>query len=211
MLALPADHAGDLAAAFAALWRHEALPPLMQAGVMDAAGVLRHHVLVHDASAMGPDVLAAAQGRLQAAAATLGSGGCQVLRINSGSGGGPPVAPRLWSDMLHPCLPGGGAGEPAERLPTPAGGLGAWLSEGDASGLSGFVHELAVRGVIPHLEARLRALNAQVGGCARPCRRAQRVRPEPRRRGSGPSWRHAAAPYCSCHRLPRTLRPTGCR
>ncbi|KAL4458148.1 hypothetical protein ABPG75_013013 [Micractinium tetrahymenae] len=163
VLALPADAEGDLAAAFAALWRHSALPPLMQAGVMEAAGVLRHYVLVHDAASMGPEVLLAAQEKLRQLAATLGSS-CQVLTINSGSGAGAPVGPRLWQDMLHGCLPGGGGGEPAagSRSPAPPGGLGAWLSEADMAGLAAFVHELAARHVIPHLESRLRALNVQV-------------------------------------------------
>lgn len=163
MLALPADAEGDLAAAFAALWRHSALPPLMQAGVMEAAGVLRHHVLVHDAASMGPEVLAAAQEKLRQLATTLGSS-CQLLAINSGSGVGAPTGPRLWQDMLHGCLPGGGGGEPAAggRPPVPQGGLGAWLSDADMAGLAGFVHELAARHVAPHLESRLRALNAQV-------------------------------------------------
>ena len=161
VLALPADHEGDLVAAFAALWRHSALPPLMQAGVMEAAGVLRHYVLVHDASSMGPGVLAAAQEKLRCMASTLGSS-CQLLTINSGSGGGAPVDPRLWADMRHGAPEGGGAGEPAQRPAPPAAGLGAWLSEGDMSALAAFVHELAVRCVLPHLEARLRGLNVQV-------------------------------------------------
>ncbi len=166
MLALPADAEGDLVAAFAALWRHSALPPLMQAGVMEAAGVLRHHVLVHDASGMGPEVLVAAHEKLRQLAVTLGSS-CQLITINSGSGSGAPVGPRPWQDMLHGCLPGGGGGEPTagSRPPVPPAGLGAWLSEADMSGLASFVHELAARHVIPHLEARLRALNVQVGRC----------------------------------------------
>ncbi|EFN58685.1 hypothetical protein CHLNCDRAFT_140292 [Chlorella variabilis] len=151
----------DLAAAFAALWRHSALPPLMQAGVMESAGVLRHYVLLHDAASQGPEVLVAAQEKLHQLGSTLGTS-CQVLSINSGSGGGSPVGPRLWADMLHGCLPDGGGGEPAERPPVPPGGLGAWLSEADMSGLAGFVHELAVRSILPHMEMRLRALNVQV-------------------------------------------------
>ena len=171
MLALPSDYDGDLAAGFAALWRMQALPPLMQAGVMEAAAVLRHYVLVHDASSAPAAVATAAAERARAAGAALGAP-CHLLTINSGSGNGPPVAPRLWADALHSCVEGGGAGEPAERPVPPPGGLGAWLSESDSSGLAAFVHELAVRGVIPHMEARLRALNAQVGagqgrgGCA---------------------------------------------
>ncbi|PRW18320.1 trafficking particle complex subunit 8 [Chlorella sorokiniana] len=161
VLALPSDFEGDLAAGFAGLWRMPALPPLMQAGVMEAAAVLRHYVLVHDVSSAQPAVAAAAAERARAAAAVLGAP-CHLLTINNGSGSGPPVAPRLWADALHACVAGGGAGEPAERPPAPPSGLGAWLSEGDTSGLAAFVHELAVRGVIPHMEARLRALNAQV-------------------------------------------------
>lgn len=163
MLALPADYGGDLAAGFAALWRHDALPPLMQAGVMEAAGVLRHYLLLHDASCQGPEVAAAAQQRVAAAGASLGAA-CTVLTINSGHGAGAPCGPRFWADTLQGCLPGGGAGEAGARLPAPAAGLGACLSEGDLEGLSRCVHELAVRGVIPAMEARLRALNAQVRG-----------------------------------------------
>lgn len=200
MLALPADAEGDLAAAFAALWWHSALPPLMQAGVMEAAGVLRHHVLVHDAASMGPEVLAAAREKLRQLAATLGSS-CQLLTINSGSGAGAPGGPRFWQDMLHGCLPGGGGGEPAEgsRPPVPPAGLAAWLSEADAAGLAGFVHELAARHVIPHLEARLRALNAQVGrrceGRARPLLGASRgrgARPLGHACGGATMWRGRA-------------------
>lgn len=168
VLALPADAAGDLAAVFGTLWHQAPLPPLMQAGVMEAAGVLRHYVLVHDAASMGPEVLAAAQEKLRVLAATLGSS-CQLLSINSG-GGGAPVGPRLWADALHGCLPGGGGGEPAERPPAPPGGLGAALSEADMSALATFVHELAARHVIPHLEGRVRALNVQVR-VQRACRR----------------------------------------
>lgn len=165
VLALPSDYEGDLAAGFAALWRMPALPPLMQAGAMESTAVLRHYVLVHDASSAAPAVAAAAAERARAAAAALGAP-CHLLTINSGSGSGAPVAPRLWADALHACVAGGGAGEPAERPPPPPAGLGAWLSEGDISGLAAFVHELAVRGVISHMEARLRALNAQVGSRA---------------------------------------------
>lgn len=163
VLALPSDYEGDLAAGFAALWHMPALPPLMQAGVMEAAAVLRHYVLVHDASSAAPAVAAAAAERARAAAAVLGAP-CYLLTINSGGGGGSPVPPRLWADALHASVAGGGAGEPAERPSPPPGGLGAWLSEDDTSGLASFVHELAVRGVIPHMEARLRALNGQVSG-----------------------------------------------
>lgn len=161
MLALPSDHVGDLVAGFAGLWRHSELPPLMQAGVMEAAGVLRYYVLLHDASSSGPEALAEAQERLRLAAPALG-GACQLLTINSGSGVAAPVDPRLWADALQSCLPAGGAGELAARLPAPPGSLAAWLSESDLARLSAFVHELAVRGIIPHMEARLRSLNAQV-------------------------------------------------
>ena len=133
----------------------------MQAGVMASSDVLRAYVLVHDASSRGPDVLQAAEERVRQLGSSLG-GPCHVLTINSGSGAGAPVGPRLWADMLHGCLPGGGGGEPAERVAAPAAGLGAWLSEGDVSSLAAFVHELAVRSILPHLEMRLRALNAQV-------------------------------------------------
>ena len=48
---LPADAAGDLAAVFGTLWHQAPLPPLMQAGVMEAAGVLRHCL-----AAIGPSL-----------------------------------------------------------------------------------------------------------------------------------------------------------
>ena len=161
ILALPADHAGDLAAAFAALWQHSALPPLMQTGAMESAAVLRQYVLVHDAASQGAEVLAAAKERLRQLGSTLGAR-CQVLSINSGTGGAPPSGLHLWGDMVHDSVPGGGGGEPAMRSPAPPGGLGAWLSEADVLTLSAFVHELAVRSLLPHMEMRLRALNVQV-------------------------------------------------
>ena len=188
ILALPADHEGDLAAAFAGLWQYPdtGLPPLMQAGVMEssAGAVLRLGVLVYDAASMAPGVLAAAQSKVQqlqqgGGAAALGGGSCQLLTINSnGSGGGAPIPPGTWGNFLHCCcMPGGGAGEPAQRPPVPAAGLGAWLGDSDVAGLRVFVHDWAVRGVIPHLEARLRALNLQVGcGRGREGGRARRVR-----------------------------------
>lgn len=161
MLALPADQPGDLPAAFAALWRHAALPPLMQAGVMESAGVLRHHVLVHDGASQSPEVLVAARERLRTLAGSLGSS-CQLLSINTGSGQGPPPGHPPWVDLLHGCLPGGGGGEAAQRVAVPAGGLGAWLSGADLSSLAAFVQELSVRCLLPHMETRLRALNTQV-------------------------------------------------
>ncbi|KAL4852692.1 Trafficking protein particle complex subunit 8 [Chlorella vulgaris] len=161
VLALPADQPGDLPAAFAALWRHAVLPPLMQAGVMESAGVLRHHVLVHDGASQGPEVLVAARERLRTLAGSLGSS-CQLLSINTGSGQGPPPGHPPWVDLLHGCLPGGGGGEAAQRVAVPAGGLGAWLSGADLSSLAAFVQELSVRCLLPHMETRLRALNTQV-------------------------------------------------
>lgn len=59
-------------------------------------------------------------------------------------------------------LPCGGAGEPAARRPTPPEGLARWLSPGDVNALSEYIRELAVQAIIPHLEARIRRLNAQV-------------------------------------------------
>lgn len=166
ILALPTTQGGDLAAAFAALWRQAALPPLMQAGVMEASAVLRHYVLVHDAASQGPEVAAAAQEQMHNLAGTMGAVNCQLLTINRGAQDGSNARPQPpWASMLHGCLPGGGAGEPAQRVPVPAGGLGASLSDGDVSGLELFVRELATRCILPHVEARLRALNAQVCKC----------------------------------------------
>lgn len=160
---LPTTHGGDLAAAFAALWQQASLPPLMQAGVMDASAVLRHYVLVHDAASQSPEVAEAAQEQLHRFAGMVGAVNCQLLTINRGAVDGAHTGTQQsWAPLLHGCLPGGGAGEPAQRVPAPAGGLGACLSSDDMSGLALFVRELATRCILPHVEARLRELNMQV-------------------------------------------------
>lgn len=85
---------------------------------------------------------------------------CHLLVINSASShplGGAPAG--LWAAALHGIVPGGGAGEAAARPPPPAGGLGAGLSQEDVAGVAAFVQELAVHSIIPHVEARIRALD----------------------------------------------------
>ena len=89
LLVLPADYAGDLAAAFNELWSPAALPALMQQGVMEPR-VLRHYVLLHDAR-QGDIVLRDAQARMRQLSSTLGSN-CHVVTINSGPAAGPARA-----------------------------------------------------------------------------------------------------------------------
>jgi tetratricopeptide (TPR) repeat protein len=81
-----------------------------------------------------------------------------VITIN-GSSGAPSPSPQRWDAALAGGVVGGGAGEPASRAPLPSGGRGAGLSSQDISALEAFVQELAVRGVVPHIEARIRALD----------------------------------------------------
>lgn len=59
-------------------------------------------------------------------------------------------------------IPGGGAGEPAARAEMPSPGLAAWLAPSDAQSLAEYVRGICVQAIIPHVEARMRALNAQV-------------------------------------------------
>ena len=159
LLVLPADHAGDLALAFNELWDPAALPRSMQQGMMEPR-VLRHYVLLHDAR-HGDGVLHAAEARMRELSSTLGSN-CHVVTINSGTVAGPPsMDSRMWTDALRAPLPGGGAGELASRPPQPPGGVGAALTQRNVDALAAFVHELAVRSIIPHLEARVRTLNHQ--------------------------------------------------
>jgi hypothetical protein len=151
---------GDLQGAFDMLWQQTARP-VLESGVADPAGFLRHYVLIHDAACQGPEVLAAAQQRLRLLMGTLGPT-CSILSINRGTGAAMAADPHLWADMLHGCVSGGGAGEPAERGPAPDQALCACLSEADISALRTFVHELAVRSILPHMEMRMRVLNMQV-------------------------------------------------
>lgn len=59
-------------------------------------------------------------------------------------------------------IPGGGGGEPAARPEVPSSGVAAWLAPSDAQALAEYVRGICVQAIIPHVEARMRALNAQV-------------------------------------------------
>ena len=66
-----------------------------------------------------------------------------------------------WKRHLRALLPGGGAGEVETRAPPPAQ-LGAALSDADLQGINQFLHDFAVRSLLPALEQRVRSLNHQV-------------------------------------------------
>lgn len=182
LLALPADQGGDLVGAFRA--QHAAATaaiPALATGLAEKQ-LAMHYVLLHDAASMGPAALEGVHNKLHYLASALG-GNVQLLTINSAAAaassnaGGPAVSqagnaqsggdPQRWATMLGACIQGGGAGEPAARPPPPTGGLGCALLREDLKGLASFVHEMAVRSLIPHMEGRVRALSAQVASTRR--------------------------------------------
>lgn len=178
LLVLPADQQGDLVAAFRELQQQAAQQvPLLAAGVMEPR-LPQYFVLLHDAGRRGAAGLEGMQNKVNYLSSALGSA-VHLLTINSNSNAAassssspsspghstlqpPAIGPQFWASLLGATVSGGGAGEPAERPPVPTRGLGSALSQSDAEGLSKFVHELAVRSLIPHLEGRIRSLSQQV-------------------------------------------------
>eukprot|EP00887_Chlorella_sp_A99_P001561 scaffold8.g1561.t1 len=171
LLVLPADQQGDLVAAFKELRQQQLAQLPALAGGLAEPRLLIQHVLLHDAAAMGEAALEGMPNKLHYLSSVLSST-VHLLTINSAAAAGdspgspgsprPAMPPAFWSALLRPTLAGGGAGEPGERPPAPAHGLGGVLSRPDVEGLSQFVQELAVRGLIPHMEARIRSLSQHV-------------------------------------------------
>ncbi|KAK9823583.1 hypothetical protein WJX72_003982 [[Myrmecia] bisecta] len=155
--------AEDPVADFGDLFKSAPLPPLMKAGLMEHK-ILKHYLLLHDDSLKLDGSYLKAEEKLRSVRASLGASSCHLARINSGSGD--PACTLgyegLWKAHIRGSIPGGGAGEPAERPPVPAAGLGARLTSADVDSISKFLEDFTVRALLPHLEGRVRGLNHQV-------------------------------------------------
>jgi hypothetical protein len=154
LLVLTAEEAADdPRGAYDAL-RAAGAPPLMRAGAMDP-DVLTHYLVAHGSA---PGAAEAAAARLHDVAGALGPA-CRALPLGGGAGGA-RVDPALWAAALREPFPGGGGGDTAARPAPPPGGLAAGLAPADAAALAALVQDFAARGVVPHLEARIRTLDA---------------------------------------------------
>ncbi|KAL6771414.1 TRS85 [Auxenochlorella protothecoides x Auxenochlorella symbiontica] len=222
LLVVPSTHRGGMGAAFEELYARAPLPPLMRSGAMESS-LLRLHLVLHDARASSAEDLERAEMELRAVSSQLGSA-CQILTINHGSEETPVMDPRFWISSMEETLPGGGAGEPPSRTPTPAEGLGRRLAPRDVEALGDYVREAAVRVLIPHLEARIRGLNAHVSDARRGLRNqlksllwrgasagggAAAAPASPRLRGEGPSPRDQGDLSGARGGAPPPLYPSG--
>lgn len=120
MLVLPSTIAGDPVAAFEELFaRSGALPPLMQAGVMEPR-IPKHYVFLHDARSAPPGGLERAQALLRQLAASLGPSvgqQCHLLAINSRTPEQPAgMESRFWGAARPGAQQGGQAGVWGDRL-----------------------------------------------------------------------------------------------
>ena len=156
---------GDPVAQFQRLKQPNAVPLAVRDVCVDSA-ILKHYVLLHEPGTP-TDVGRAA---FKAICDAFGNKHCSLLTLNSrGAAAGDPAGPAdpagaprdVWTPVLRPKLPGGGAGED-DRVAGPSAGRGATLSQEDVKGLEGFVRHFTVKCLVPHLEYRIRDLNHHI-------------------------------------------------
>ena len=158
LIVLPSNLEGDPAAAFSQLYTTTDIPDLMKQGVMEQR-IPRHYVLLHDAA----DSLDEAKDKMRRISAVFGTP-THLLTLNSRTDGEAQASPHLWDAFVydHQGVIGGGAGEVDPRTIERPVTYGCALSQQDCQTLTSFVTDLAVSGLIPAVELRVRAINHQV-------------------------------------------------
>ena len=150
---------GDVVNKLMSLLSLDNLPPLFREGYIDP-NMLKHYVILHD-NTLDAAAAEQAEATLRTIRETLGVAQCSLIRINSNSAQQPlPEGAPPPEDIWTAFRPHAAKMDlsPAERTRV----RGALLSRADVDGVRQFVRDLAHKALLPHMDKRVRLLNAQV-------------------------------------------------
>ncbi len=167
LLVQAAPLAGDPVRAFADQFRGDNMPSSLRAGHADPV-LLRHHLLLHDASAGGPDAAAQAEAVRAEVAVTFGAGAVTLLTVNSRfAAGAQPQQPLpdVWTPTRcgvrrrhPPPAEDADASDSAAPQPPP----GHCMTADDVARVRAFVEDFAAKQLIPFIESKAVSLSAQI-------------------------------------------------
>ena len=140
----------------------DSYPPLMRSEAANP-DVPKHFVLVHDGRSTTTTAEAAAA-KLDDAKTHLGADAVSLLPVNSGPGAHP--VPDVWSAHAEIRVVTGDGTDPERSAEasevSPDASKGVFMSDGDVVAHRRFVERYAVASLVPAMETRLRALNANI-------------------------------------------------
>jgi hypothetical protein len=162
--------AGDPVRAFTEQFRGGNMPSILRAGAADPL-LLRHHIILHDASS--PRASAASAEAIRAElAVTFGPSAVTVLAVNSRGAGSDaaaaaaaaaPPLPDIWTPARSARRAASAAAAAAAASPqAPPAPPGACLSAADVARVAGFVDDFATKLLIPFMESKVVSLSAAI-------------------------------------------------